>query len=253
MFKLLIAILPVILIGMFIYFKDKEKESKKIIFKLFMGGVFSCFPAAIIGLIFEGFFPELQDMNIIHLVIYVFILVAFVEEICKFIILKKISYNNHEFDTLYDMILYSSFVALGFACFENVLYVMDSGISVGLLRAITAVPGHVCDGVLMGFYLALAKYNDVIGNKKTSNKYMLISIIVPVITHGIYDFCLFFGHIIFVIIFVIFVIILYIICIKKINHVSKNDIKFIFNNKYCGGCGSLVSTNYCGKCGRKNN
>ena len=55
------------------------------------------------------------------------------------------------------MIVYASFVALGFACFENILYVSDSGIVTGLIRAVTAVPGHVCDGILMGSYLALAK------------------------------------------------------------------------------------------------
>ena len=249
----MIAILPIVLIGIYIYTRDKEKESSKLIVKLFFGGIFSCFPAVLIGLFLGEFFPEMEQMSIIQLFIYVFIVIAFVEELCKWSILYKISYNHKEFDTLYDMILYASFVALGFACFENILYVMESGVLTGLLRAITAVPGHVCDGILMGSYLSLAKYNHVKGNDKVSKKFVWMSLIIPSITHGIYDFCLFLGHPTFLLIFVIFVIILFIICVKKVNSVSKNDVKFIYKNKYCTGCGSLVNSNYCGVCGKKNN
>jgi RsiW-degrading membrane proteinase PrsW (M82 family) len=69
------------------------------------------------------------------------------------------------------MIVYASFVALGFACFENLLYVSDTGVFTGVVRAFTAIPGHVCDGVLMGSYLALAKLYQIKGDLKLSNKY----------------------------------------------------------------------------------
>lgn len=250
--NLIVAILPIILIGLYIYKRDRDKESSKLIFKLFIGGIASCFPAAMLESILGSFFPEMESIGFFQLLLYVFIVIAFVEELCKWLILYKISYNHKEFDTLYDMVLYASFVALGFACFENILYVMENGIVTGLLRAVTAVPGHVCDGILMGSYLALAKYNHVSGNDKLSNKFKWMSLIIPVITHGIYDFCLFSGYPIFILIFVIFVVLLFIICIKKINNISKNDIKFIYKNKYCTNCGTLVNSNYCVRCGKKN-
>ena len=74
---------------------------------------------------------------------------------------------------------------------ENILYVSDAGIKIGLLRAITAVPGHVCDGILMGSYLSVAKINQIKGNYELSKKYKILSLVIPVITHGIYDFCYF--------------------------------------------------------------
>ena len=45
------------------------------------------------------------------------------------------------------------FVALGFAALENFLYVMTSDISTGLVRAVTAIPGHASDAIIMGYFL----------------------------------------------------------------------------------------------------
>ena len=247
------AILPIFLIGLYIYKKDSEKESSKILFKMFVFGIISCFPAAFLSLFVGNFFPPEESMNFIQMFLYVFISIALTEEFCKWFLLYKGSYSHNEFDTLYDMIVYASFVALGFACFENILYVADSGIETGLLRAVTAVPGHVCDGILMGSYLGLAKINAVRGNKKLSDRYKILSLVIPVVTHGIYDFCLFWGSYLFVIIFSVFVVILYIICIKKVKQISMNDLKFKYNNKYCPCCGTLITSNFCPKCGNKNN
>lgn len=251
--SLIVAVLPIILIGWYIYKRDKIKESPLLLSKLFLGGVVSCFPAALIGIVLGNFFPGLENMDFIQLFIYVFVVIAFVEEICKWYILYKVSYNHREFDSLYDMIVYASFVALGFACFENLLYVSDTGIFTGVVRAFTAIPGHVCDGVLMGSYLALAKLYQIKGDLKLSNKYKKLSILIPMIAHGIYDFCLFVNSTLFLILFLIFVIIIFVICIKKIKNFSKNNIKFLYRNNYCSRCGSFVDDNYCTVCGNKVN
>lgn len=249
----IIAVFPVFLIGLYIYRKDADKESSKILFKMFMFGIISCFPAVFLSFLIGNFFPAEDSMSFIQMFLYVFISIALTEEFCKWFLLYKGSYNHNEFDTLYDMIVYASFVALGFACFENILYVSSSGIVTGLVRAITAVPGHVCDGILMGSYLGLAKVSMVRGNKKISNKYKILSLVIPVITHGIYDFCLFWGGYLFIAIFAIFVIVLYIICIKKVKQYSDNDLKFKYDNKYCPYCGTLITSRFCPNCGNKNN
>ena len=252
--SLLVAVLPVILIGIYIYKKDKLKESSNLLFKLFMGGVCSCFPAVIAGLFFDGFLPDTEQMNFIQLFFYVFIVIAMVEEVSKWFFVYKISYNHNEFDSLYDMIVYASFVALGFACFENILYVSSSGIVTGLLRAVSAVPGHVCDGILMGSYLSLAKVNQLNGNVQLSNKYKILSILIPTITHGIYDYCLFLENPIFVIIFLVFVVNLFIICIKKVKNISQNNYKFFRKRNYCIACGNMINgSKFCSRCGKENN
>jgi len=248
----LVSILPVILIGIYIYSRDKEKESSRLLLKLFVFGILSCFPAVVLGSFIGDFFPSVNNMSFIQLFLYIFIAVALIEELCKWFFVYRISYNHSEFDTIYDMIVYSSFVALGFACFENILYVQSLGIVAGLVRAVSAVPGHVCDGILMGFYLGLSNMSRVQGDISQSKKYMLLSIFIPMITHGIYDFCLFWGSDLFVIIFVIFLINLFNICLKKVRQVSQNDIRFKYDTNYCANCGTRVDSNFCPICGKKN-
>lgn len=233
-----LAILPVILIGLYIYIIDNDKESSKLLFKLFMLGILSCFPSVIIGLFLDMFFPEMENMSIFQLFIYVFVVIALVEEFCKWFLLYKSSYNHSEFDTLYDMVVYSVFVALGFACFENILYVASSNFLTAIVRAFFAVPGHACDGIIMGVYLGFSKISFINGDTKNSNKYKILSIAIPTITHGIYDFCLFVGNYVFAVIFIIFVIALDVYCIKKVKNISKNDVRFIYKNNYCPKCGN---------------
>ena len=250
---LIIAILPVFLIGLFIYKRDAKKEPSKLLFKLFIGGVASCFPAVVLELIVGNFFPEMENMNFIQLFLYVFIGIALVEEVCKWFFVYKISYNHNDFDSLYDMIVYSAFVALGFACFENILYVSSSGMITGIVRAISAVPGHVCDGIFMGSYLSLAKINQINGNHSLSRKFKIFSLVIPTIVHGIYDFCLFWANPIFIMIFITFVIVIFIICFRKVKDISKNNFKFKYKDNYCTFCGLPVTSRFCTRCGKENN
>lgn len=248
----IVSIIPILVISILIYNKDKIKESSKFIFKLFILGISSCYPAAMISSIFGYFFPELDNMSFIQLFIFSFGTIAFIEELCKWIFVYKFSYNYKEFDSSYDMIVYATFVALGFACFENILYVSSYGIKAGLLRGLTAVPGHTCYGILMGIYLGIAKIKDIDGNMGLSKKYKLLSIVIPTIAHGIYDFCIFNGSIFFVVVFAIFIVLVDIYCIFKVIYISKNNIKFKYKDKRCTSCGMIVNSNYCTRCGTKN-
>ena len=91
-----------------------------------------------------------------------------------------------DFDQYYDGILYAIFISMGFALVENVMYVMQSGMSVAIARAITAVPGHMLFAVPMGYYLSLAKFKE----GKDAAKYVKLSLAVPILLHGTYDFIL---------------------------------------------------------------
>lgn len=249
---LIVAILPVFLIGFYIYKKDIEKESSQLLFKLFMFGILSCFPVLFVGSVFNMFFPEMEYMSFFQLLFYVFITIALVEEFFKWLFTFICSYSHNEFDSTYDMIVYAVFVSLGFACFENVLYVSEYGLLTGIFRGLLSVPGHACDGILMGIYLGMAKLSQIKGDNKSSNKYKLLSILIPTISHGIYDFCLFWASPLFLTIFVVFVVLLDILCIRKVKYISKNNLKFKYKFNFCPKCGRKVDSNYCPKCGNKN-
>lgn len=255
LFTLFIAILPVYLIGLYVYKKDKEKESSKLLTKLFLFGMLSCIPAAIIEVLVEPMFGITDESNLFYLFIYVSIGVALVEELCKWFFVYKIGYNNNEFDQLYDALVYCVFVSLGFACFENLFYVFASdGMLTAILRAITAIPGHASDAIIMGNYLGLAKMADINGDRQKNSKYLLLSILMPTLIHSIYDYCLFTEQFIFIVIFGIFLIFTYAYSIKKIKNLSINNRQFykkIININYCPDCGTKAIGNFCIKCGRK--
>lgn len=252
----IISVLPVFLIGLYIYKKDKEKESSKILIKLFLGGIGSCFIVLIISYIMYYIFPfftlEPEDMKTIQLLFKVFIGIALVEEFSKWIMTYIISYNDKGFNELYDAIIYCVFVALGFACFENLMYVYQNGITTGIIRAISAVPGHACDGLLMGYFLGLSKISSLNNRNDLKRKNIILSMIVPTIIHGIYDYCLFSGNFLLIIFLIIFVICTYVYSIKKIKKISSLNKKFKYKDNYCPNCGHIVDNNFCPICGRKN-
>ena len=92
------------------------------------------------------------------------------EEIAKFFILWLLMRKTPYFDEKMDGIVYAVCVSLGFAALENIMYLFsneEAYLSVGIARAIFAVPGHFCFGILMGYYYSLAKFYP---KKPTKNK-----------------------------------------------------------------------------------
>ena len=65
-----VSIFPILLMGLLIYKFDKEKEPYSFLFKLFVLGVTSCYPAAIVSAILGSFFPKIDSMSFIQLFNY---------------------------------------------------------------------------------------------------------------------------------------------------------------------------------------
>lgn len=253
---LFVSILPVYLVGRYIYNKDRDKEPVGLIVELFFCGV-AAFVLTIFATIFLGmFFPSLLsenfDTDLLSLFFRVFLGVALVEELSKWIFVYKVSFNHIEFDQVYDMMVYAAFVALGFACIENIFYVFEHGFRVGVIRGLLAVPGHACDGVFMGYYLSMAKLCEVRDDKESKSNSIFMSILIPVLLHGFYDYCLFAQRFLFIGMFVIFIIIIYIIVVRRIKKVSALSQKIEYKYNFCMNCGRPVDGNYCSNCGFKN-
>lgn len=272
---LVVSIAPVYLLGSFIYKHDKNKESKKLLTKLFIAGVLSTILTFILSGVSEALFPllgeEPENLNKIELIANVFIGVALIEEFSKWIMVVINSYNHKDFDEIYDAIVYTVFVSLGFACLENILYVVSGGLLAGILRAVLAVPGHACDGVIMGYFMGLAKLSQIKGNKGKEKVYLILSLVAPVIAHGIYDYCLMTEDGWFILAFFIFVIVMFVRCFKTVKKIAKENKNMITGEKavpqvnalqqnptipttrnFCTNCGTPVTSTYCPNCGQKN-
>jgi len=247
--NLYIAILPVIGLLIYIYKKDTHKEPSNLLIKCFIFGVLSAYAAMYLEE-FLGIFFYTDDLKYgyINLFISVFVCIALVEEFVKWFIFKTQVYNDKEYDESFDSIVYSVFISLGFACIENILYISKFGVYTGILRGITAIPAHAYDAVIMGYFLSYSK------NQKDKQKYYLaLSLLVPAITHAIYDYLItaeLFGM---WIIFHIFMLIFSIIFINKLSKTNKSFIQNTIN--YCRYCGNKINIqdNYCRNCGNKIN
>jgi RsiW-degrading membrane proteinase PrsW (M82 family) len=182
---LALALAPGVAIGVYIYLKDHhEREPVGLLIRSFFFGVLSIFVTLLISQVI-GLFVTIDETSVSDQAVSAFLIVALVEEFSKFIFVRGILYNNKHFNEPFDGIVYSVMVGMGFATFENILYVVDGGIGTALLRMLTAVPAHATFAVLMGYYLGKAKFE----HKKSY--YALHALGVATLFHGAYDYCLF--------------------------------------------------------------
>ena len=190
-YLLLTALLPVLILIIYIYRKDKKQpEPIGQIVRAFLLGLLSAplsfavsVPSEMIGLYSEEVYTVMDAIRVS------FFGAAIPEELAKLFILWIVVRNNKFFDEKMDGIVYAVCVSMGFAALENVLYLvgnMESYMEVGMSRAFTAIPGHFCFGVVMGYYYSLAAFD-----KKNKLKNKVLTIVAPVIVHGIYDSILF--------------------------------------------------------------
>lgn len=276
LFLILISVLPVYILGNKIYKNDYEKEPRKLLIKLFLYGILSVIMTLVLSGILELIFPFFSiendsNLNILSLIIYVFVGVALIEELSKWILVYNSTYNHMEFNHAYDAIVYATFVSLGFACIENILYVMDGGIQTALVRSISAVPGHVSFGIFMGYFIALAKIADSNNNVSISKKNKILSLVVPIVLHGVYDYLIyataFYGFML--IIFIVFVIWMFIAASKKVKQLANITYNIgggkiqpmqqvtpslqQYGYNFCPVCGDRVRGNFCRVCGHQHN
>ena len=209
-----LSILPVIILLIAIYRQDKyEKEPFWLLLLAFIGGIVSI---VLDLLLIAGVINPIWYSDTVFY--SAFMEAGFPEELCKFIVLFLLIWWNKNFNEHMDGIVYATFVGLGFACLENVLYVLDGGIGVGILRALISVPGHFLFGVIMGYFLSLAKFS-----KSNRIGYILLAIFVPALVHGLFDWLLMvtdgmsaFGQLVMLVLFIILDVVMWIVGVRSI-------------------------------------
>jgi len=191
MVLLLSALAPVAAVIVYIYVKDKyEKESKRYLTLAFvLGGIVSIIITTILYMFFDLFLPLPNDYSIWQQFVKAFFVVGFIEEFSKYLMVRGFLQPRTVFNEPYDGIIYAVMVSMGFAAVENIMYVIQGGMEVALLRAFTAIPAHATFGIIMGYYMGKAKFS------KKKYKWNLVGLFTAVLFHGAYDFFLFIGFI----------------------------------------------------------
>ncbi len=182
-YNIILALIPCLILVLYFYFRDKYKrESPFLIFKVFLSGFIIVIPAIVIELVLGALGARFS--GIYYLLIRAFIIAGLVEEGLKLGIIKTYVFPKSDFDEAADGIVFTITASMGFAFFENILYI-DAPPSLMILRGFTAVLLHASASGIMGYYIGMSKFNTDYSIYK--------GFFIAVLIHGLYDFFLFTG------------------------------------------------------------
>jgi RsiW-degrading membrane proteinase PrsW (M82 family) len=217
------AIAPGIAILSYFYLKDKyETEPLHMVVKSFILGILLVFPVMVIQF---GFQEEFK----LGVFAQSYFSAGFLEEFFKWFIVYYTAYKHVEFDEPYDGIVYATAVSLGFATLENFFYLLSHGVSAAFYRALLPVSSHGLFGVLMGYYLGKAKFSPVLRKQRL---YRVLSLGIPVLLHGTYDFILMIGGTVWPWLMVPFMLFLWAVALDRSQDALNRSIATAFGRHY---------------------
>ena len=212
-----ISFLPVLLLLFYIYRKDNvSPEPPAQLVKAFFFGVGSIFVSLLFSTTVFSFLglDFRTSKHVLGQFAEALFGAALPEESAKLLMLWLLLRKNTYYDEYFDGIVYAAFVGMGFAAFENVMYISEAGenwLAVGFSRALFSIPGHFSFAVAIGYFYSLVHF----GQKKDTLSKICV-LLVPVIAHWIYDGLLFAQGVVadilavaFVLVFLVFIVIMY--------------------------------------------
>lgn len=201
-----LVVLPVVIwLIVFLFWDRKEPEPRNLIAKLFLLSVVAVLLAIGLeelfdrilfsseeiksikqeGMVFRGSFP---------LFLFSFFLAGPIEELTKYLVLKRTVFKSSHFSQVADGVIYGVALALGFALVENTGYFFDiypkiffaEGFLFAIIfRGLATMLLHVATTGIMGLYLGRAKF---------SKKHWIIilkGVILASLAHGSFNVLIF--------------------------------------------------------------
>ena len=194
-FYILFGILPSIIWLLFYLRKDVHPEPKSEVIKIFFWGMLIAIPAVFLEMgIFQAFGKLGEFFHWSHFLIAIFnifIGVALIEEVLKYLVVREGILKNPEFDEPIDLVLYMIIAALGFAALENILilfrlgpaFLFSQALEISALRFLGATFLHaLCSGTL-GFFLAISFFET-----SKRRQFFSLGLGISIVLHGFYNF-----------------------------------------------------------------
>ena len=230
---IIVALLPAILLWGYIWKKDQKKEPTTLLAKATGYGVLICFPIALVEMLISTilFGPDGQPTTLFGTTANAFLVAAIPEESFKLLAIWLILRKNPFFDEHFDGIVYAVCIGLGFAGFENILYLfqnIENWMSVAFFRSLMAVPGHYAFAILMGYYYS--KFHFVDHSRRTA----AMILFAPVLAHGLYDALLMTSMVNAVLGGICFIITVVLVCRLHV-YARKKVFSMIDTDNYFGG------------------
>ena len=251
----LVSILASVLLCIYVYKKDRiEKEPISLLATLFFVGAITFLPASYLKEFIFGFIDNIFKNEMIFspegLLTFSSAKAEFLYNTCiclsvsvfveglKWLFLFLVTVKNRNFNCLFDGIVYSAFVSLGFAAAENLVYSYQNGFDNLILRSLVTVPSHLFFGIFMGFFYSV--WHTVYAAKKLENelfekeilqdkrlkstaKWLVLSVASPMVLNFLFNLCGSFSNYTMKLIFDVLTLAIYIVCILFVNRFSSVD------------------------------
>jgi protease PrsW len=164
--KIAAAIAPALALMWYLDKLDaKRPEPRNVLHRATWVGALSVIPAAILEYVLQHVVETKHLLTELWMApIFMGCMAGFVEELGKAVGMRAFIMGRPEFDERLDGIVYAARVGLGFAAVENVFYLLaqntfEGFVTVAVLRAILAVPGHAIWAAIMGYAAARARFD----------------------------------------------------------------------------------------------
>ncbi|MBL8953004.1 MAG: PrsW family intramembrane metalloprotease [Myxococcaceae bacterium] len=166
----------------------KRPEPKSLLRRTALFGGLATIPCIVIQVVLSGG-GKVAPTNAAEGVFTAYVVAALTEETAKAICLWLAVWRHPAFNERFDGIVYGARAGLGFALVENVGYLLGaesigSMISMFILRAMLAVPGHAMWGAFTGHYAAKKRFDG-------TGPGLLGGLAIAIFLHGTYDAALF--------------------------------------------------------------
>mmetsp|Transcript_54730 Transcript_54730/g.123203 ORF Transcript_54730/g.123203 Transcript_54730/m.123203 type:complete len:593 (+) Transcript_54730:74-1852(+) len=132
---------------------------------------------------------EVKEPTVLHAFFRAYFRAAFLEELLKYWAVRRILFSDRTLDSG-AILMYGLAAAAGFAIEENIQYCVFSdqaGLYTALMRMVLAVPLHLVTGLMIGTHLGYRKF---LGEGNARLDKFAYAMLLPVLTHGTYDFVL---------------------------------------------------------------
>ncbi len=200
---LFFGVLPSLLWLYYYLKKDKNPEPRLLLFRIFILGALITIPTVFAQKIVFNQFKAVYFNSALFFLWSILFVMALIEEIAKFLVIKFQILNHPEFDEPVDAMIYMVTSSLGFAAAENFLTLVYSAnenflnesfliseeiiwtsvIQISLIRFIGATFLHALCGAIVGFFVGFFLF------KKRKKKLILIpALLIAGFLHALYNF-----------------------------------------------------------------
>ncbi|HEY8335989.1 MAG TPA: PrsW family glutamic-type intramembrane protease [Tardiphaga sp.] len=187
------AVAPALLVLWLVIAADERPGPPGLVWAAFLLGAASI---SLLGLARAPFasMAGLSDNPWLAMLLHSIFGIAAPEEIVKVLVILAVATQRARSDDPMNTVVYGAAVGLGFAAYENLVYLVkfpEMWRSLAVLRSVLTVPFHGAVGIIAGGYIALARYGSALGAHRRDRyariKTAALIVLAPVALHSCFD------------------------------------------------------------------